>query len=173
MSTRDQFEKIKSKAKLSICSNTSEVSSPGFGSQSIAALTSGVESIQFGNQRDLEKEFKRERRATLTEAAINETFDSSVIFSDSDSEKHSESSRKGNDQGSGSAVGSMFVKPGEESSSDEETTDDVEEIPRTEIAELSDTDIEWDEDFVLFIKMTPYPLTLEELIVRITPEREC
>jgi hypothetical protein len=126
-------------------------------------------SIQFGIERDLTKQLTKERRAILTEAALNETFDSSVIFSNSGSEKHSKDSHKDNHQDrSVSAFKSMFVRPGEESNSEEEATDDVEEIPRTEIAELSEDDIVWDEDFVLFIKMTPYPMTLEEFVVSIT-----
>lgn len=149
-----------------ICSNNSEFSTSGVPSQSIAALTSGVESIQFGLERDISKHFKRERRATLTEESLNVAFDTSIVFSDSGSEKHSNQSHKAKDQDeSPQAVKSLFRKPGGDNDSADEATDDVEEIPRTEVREASAMDIAIKEDFVLFIKMTPYPLTLEEFIV--------
>jgi translation initiation factor 2-alpha kinase 3 len=69
-------------------------------------------------------------------------------------------------------VKSLFRKPGEDNDSADEATDDVEEIPRTEVGELSAMDIAIKEDFVLFIKMTPYPLTLEEFIVSKSSNRD-
>lgn len=154
---------------LPTCSNDSEFSSSSVPSQSIAALTSGVESIQFGLERDLERQLtreRRERRATLTEQDFNETFDSSIVFSDSGSEKHSSNSRKSDDRDeSPEEVRSIFVKPGDDSDSTDEETDDVEEVPRSEVGKLLAKEMDIKEDFILFIKMTPYPLTLEELIV--------
>jgi len=140
----------------------------------MAALASGIESIQFGLERDLKKQLGRDRRATLTST---EPFDSPILFSNSESNKPSKNSNetKSEDQ----APKSMFRKPGDDSSSSDEAsdeaTDDVEEIPRVEIAETSDTDdIVLKDDFVLFIKMTPYPLTLHTLIVskNLNPESE-
>jgi translation initiation factor 2-alpha kinase 3 len=57
----------------------------------------------------------------------------------------------------------MFYRPGD----DDDSTDDsnVEEIPRSEANEASGLDFDIQEDAILFIKMTPYPLTLEEFIV--------
>ncbi|KAE9371418.1 kinase-like protein [Stipitochalara longipes BDJ] len=137
----------------------SDASTSGVLSQSMAALTSGIESIQFGLEHDLEQQLKRERRATFTS---EEPFDSSVQFSNSGSNKHSNNSNKVKNEDR--SPKSMFRKPGEDSSSDE-VTDDVEEIPRVEIAETLDADdIVLKEDFILFIKMTPYPLTLHALI---------
>ena len=151
---------------LPTCSNNSEFSSSSVPSQSIAALTSGVESIQFGLERDLERQLTRERRATLTEQDLNETFDSSIVFSNSGSGKHSNNSGKADDHDeSPEEVRSMFVKPGDESDSTDEETDDVEEVPRSEVGKLLAKEIDIKEDFILFIKMAPYPLTLEELIV--------
>ena len=153
---------------LSTCSNDSEFSSSSVPSQSIAAITSGVESIQFGLERDLDRQLtreRRERRATLTEQDLNEGFDSSVVFSDSGSGKHSSNSRKADDQDESPEVRSMFVKPGDDSDSTDEETDDVEEVPRSEVGKLLAKEVEIKEDFILFIKMAPYPLTLEEFIV--------
>jgi hypothetical protein len=127
----------------------------------MAALTSGVESIQFGAERDLERQLKRDRRATLTR---EEAFESSVIFSDSKSRTLSNKSNK--TQNEDKEPKSLFRKPGEDSGSSDEATDDVEEIPRGELAETLDADdIVLKDDFILFIKMTPYPLTLHALIV--------
>jgi translation initiation factor 2-alpha kinase 3 len=156
---------------LPTCSNDSEFSSSSVPSQSIAAITSGVESIQFDLERDLNRQLtreRRERRATLTEQDLNETFDSSIVFSDSGSGKRSSNSRKADDQDeSPEEVKSMFVKPGDDSDSTDEETDDVEEVPRSEVGKLLAKEVEIKEDFILFIKMAPYPLTLEEFIVSI------
>jgi len=153
---------------MSTCSNNSEVSNSGLPSQSVPVLTSGIESIQFGLERDLNKQFKRESRATLSD---EEAFGGSVIFSDSGSNKHSNDPNKAQDEAkTPKTTRSMFRKPGEESGS----PDDVEEIPRVAINEASDVDdIVINEDLILFIKMTPYPLTLDAFIVSKTFTWNC
>lgn len=149
---------------LSIYSNKSEFSTTGAQSKAVDAITSGIESIQFGMERDLSEQMKRERRETLTQD--DEISRKSIIFSDSRSTKHSDDSHKAKGQDKDislkKAANTMFYKPGDES----EGTDDsvVEEIPRSEVGEALNVDM-LNEDAVLFIKMTPYPLTLEEFIV--------
>lgn len=154
---------------LPIGSNNSEFSSSSVPSPSIAALTSGIESIQFGLERDLDRQLtreRRERRATPTEQDLDEAFHSSIVFSDSGSGKHTNNSHKADDHDESSEeVRSMFVKPGDDSDSTDEGTEDVEEVPRSEVGKLLAKEIDIREDFILFIKMAPYPLTLEELIV--------
>lgn len=157
-------------ANLWNCSNNSEFSVSGVPSQSIAALSSGIKSIQFNLERDLNKQFALERRATSTG---EEHFDSSVVFSDSVSSKHSTDPHNvKHEDDSPKAIQSMFRKPGEDSDSADDATDEVEEIPRVEIAETVDVDdLVINEDFVLFIKMTPYPVTLDDFIVSRLPIR--
>jgi eukaryotic translation initiation factor 2-alpha kinase 3 len=155
-------------ADPSICSNNSEFSTSSAPTQSIAALASGIQSIQFDVERDLSNQFKRERRSSLTE---EDPFDSSIVFSNSGSNKPSKDSHKTkNKPGSANTTKSMFRKPGEHSDSTGDATDEVEEIPRVEIAKPIDVDgLAINEDFILFIKMTPYPLTLDEFIVSKLP----
>ncbi len=131
---------------------------------SFDAITSGVESIQFGLERDLSNQIRRERRETLTGDQIDEASLSAIIFSDSRSTKRSDDSRKAKDQNKSlNVANSMFYRPGD----DDDSTDDsnIEEIPRSKVGGASDGDYDVQEDAVLFIKMTPYPLTLEEFIV--------
>jgi translation initiation factor 2-alpha kinase 3 len=105
---------------------------------------------------------KRERRETLTQE--DEISRTSIIFSNSISTNHSDDSQKADDQDKPlqKVANSMFYKPGD----DTDRTDDseVEDIPRSEVGEVLNVD-ELEEDWLLFIKMTPYPLTLEEFIV--------
>jgi translation initiation factor 2-alpha kinase 3 len=148
----------------SIYSNNSEFSGNGAQGDSIAAITSGIESIQFGLERDLSQQIRRERRETLTRNQTDEASIAAIVFSDSRSTKQSDDSRKAKSQNKSLEVtNSMFYRPGD----DDDSTDDsnVEEIPRSEVGEGSDPDMSIQEDAVLFIKMTPYPLTLEEFIV--------
>jgi translation initiation factor 2-alpha kinase 3 len=155
-------------ANLWSCSNNSEFSASRVPSQSIAALSSGIQSIQLDLERDLNKQFTLERRATSTG---EEHFDSSIVFSDSVSKKDSTDPHNvKHEDDSPKAIQSMFRKPGEESDSTEDATDEIEEIPRVEIAETVDVDdLVINEDFVLFIKMTPYPVTLDDFIVSKLP----
>lgn len=126
--------------------------------------------MQFGLEHELDESLERDRRAILTQ---EQTFDSSIIFENSGPNKHSSDphTAKSSDD-SPKATKSMFRKSGDDSDSTDDETDDVEEIlrfgdiPRVKIAEALDPDnIVINEDFILFIKMTPYPLTLHEYIV--------
>lgn len=116
-------------------------------------------------ERDLSKQLKRERRATLTED--DEISRTSIVFGESRSTKHSDDSGKTKDQENPlkKSPKGMFYKPGSESDGTDDSN--VEEIPRSEVGEASDVEVEVkiNEDAILFIKMTPYPLTLEEFIV--------
>jgi eukaryotic translation initiation factor 2-alpha kinase 3 len=152
------------------CSNNSEFSISSVPSQAIATLTSRIGSMQFGQERELDEYLKRERRPTLTQEDI---LDSSIIFENSESKNHSNDppAAKSSDD-SPKATKTTFRKLGENSDSTDDEIGDIEEIlrvddiPRVEIAEALDLDnIVINEDFVLFIKMTPYPLTLYEFIV--------
>ncbi len=148
----------------SIYSNNSEFAGTGAQGDSFEAIASGIESIQFGLERDLSNRIRREHRATLTRERTDEGSLAAIVFSDSKSTRRSDDSRRDQDQDKSLKVtNSMFYKPGDDDDSNDDSI--VEEIPRSKVSEALDLDIAIQEDAVLFIKMTPYPLTLEEFIV--------
>lgn len=95
---------------------------------------------------------------TSDDAASN----SAIKFTNSVSAKPSAENLRDDHKISMSEPQGMFYKPGEDDSTDDSN---VEEISRS-LATSSDISI--NHDVLVFIKMTPYPITLENIIVSTT-----
>lgn len=139
------------------------------------AITAGVESIQFDIERELDKYVQRERRATITTEPTEEEFSRTGFVFEEDSKSAKLSSGHSKSQSKQPQVKEpkgMFRRPGEADSSDSDSSDEFEapetaeeEIPRMQMTKATKAEAEINEDAVLFIKMTPYPLTLYDFMV--------
>ncbi|CAG8976922.1 hypothetical protein HYALB_00011871 [Hymenoscyphus albidus] len=130
----------------------SKSSETDFTSSSEKSIESGFQSLQIGQ---LEVELKREERKKRRSSFLNLENNYDVVFEDPNSPALG-SSRP--EEASTTPNGaSLFLKPSEMSDDDE----DIEEIER---AAMNPQMMKNEKDWVIFIQMAPYPITLEDYV---------
>jgi len=141
-----------------------------------SGLESRLEDFNLDTERELSREARRARRASLTMDEYQAG--ALILFGHSTSESTESNTPNGGKRspkkGSEAIYKSTFRKPGEEytdgddNSDDTEDesqseTDDTEDIPRADLLDHLPQPIE----AILYIKMAAYPLSLEQYIVSI------
>ncbi len=142
--------------------------SSGGGTDSEILIT-GIQSIALGVERDLLKEMTKDRRRASSISLVLEESKNVIVFEDSSSPGNIAS------QPSTTRTNSNTCQSDSPDSANDKDEDDglssTEEVPRDELlgqiipynAEEENEDADMD-DCLLYIKMTPYPLSLEDCI---------
>lgn len=122
-------------------------------SASEESLESGFQNLQIGQ---LEQELKREERRNRRSSFRNSAQNSDIVFEHSSPSALDTSAT--NKVARTSKNTSLFRKPSEMSDDDEEDTEEIER------AALDLRTMENEKDWVIFIQMAPYPITLEDYV---------